>query len=141
MQVRDREVKGTLLWRQKKGSREEGEAGANEVGRGGMFAVAAKDISVGAHVLTWLRGYSTRGRWVFDIDSHEEFELNTFMVETRYEARSFSGTEVPAKIFMELFDEGMGSTNHIFPDGVRYVCKSGTPIKGGNRYFVSFSRG
>lgn len=82
-----------------------------------MVAVATKDISVGAHVLTWLRGFSTRGRWVFDIDSHKEFESNTFTVEIRYEARSFYGIEVPAKIFMELFDEGMGSTNHIFPTG------------------------
>ena len=106
-----------------------------------MIVVAAKDISVGAHVLTWLRGYSTGGSSVFDIDSHEEFESNTFTVEIRYEARSFYGIEVPAKTFMELFDEGMGSTNYIFSDRVRYVCKSGTPIKRGNWYFVSFSRG
>jgi len=106
-----------------------------------VIAVATKDISVGAHVVTLFGTYSTRGRWIFDINNNEEFEGNTFEVDIEYQVNFWSSAQIPLKTLLELGSEGMGSTNYIHSAGVRYVCQSGTPIKRGGRNFVIFRRG
>ncbi|PUU74173.1 hypothetical protein B9Z19DRAFT_1001545 [Tuber borchii] len=106
-----------------------------------VIAVATEDISVIAHIHTFLGGYLTRGRWIFDINNHEEFESNTFAVEIQYHVKILSGVEIPVKTLRELSGEGMGKSNYIFVGEVRYVCKSRTPIKRGGRHFVIFRKG
>ena len=105
-----------------------------------VIAVATKDISVGAHIVTVLSTYSTRGRWVYDINNHEEFGSNTFPVEIGYKANILAGFQVPLKTVMEMGNEGMGSNNYILSDGVRYVGESGTIKRGGQDFFI-FRRG
>ena len=105
-----------------------------------VIAVATKDISVAAHIVTLLGKYSTRGRWIFDINNHEEFWSKTFEVEIQYQVSIWSGYQVPLKTLMEVGNEGMGSTNYIMSDGVRYAGESGTINRGGQD-FIIFKKG
>ena len=106
-----------------------------------VIAVATEDISIIAHIHTFLGGYLTRGRWIFDINNHEEFRSDTFAVEIQYQVKVLSGVEVPVKTLRGLGGEGMGKSNYILVGEERYLCKSRTPIRRGGRYFVIFRKG
>ena len=138
-EARDRQerLEAEMRKRDAKEKKEQEEARRREKS---VIAVATKDISVAAHIMTLLSTYSTRGRWVYDINNHEEFGSNTFPVKIEYRTNFWVGVQVPGKTLLELGSEGMGSTNYILSDGVRYVGESGT-IKRGGRDFVIFRRG
>ena len=105
----------------------------------GMIAVATKDIPVTAHIASLFGSFSTGGRWILDINDEEEFESDTFMVKIQYQFNILFLVQIPTKTLMEIFDEGMGGTNHIYHKGVRYECKSSTINRGGQK-FIIFSR-
>ena len=103
-----------------------------------VIAVATRDIEIATHITGVLTSYKTRGRLIFDIDNHEEFESDTIEVTINYQLNFFSGIRVYTKTFRDVFDAGIGD---IVLDGVHYRCKSGTPIRVGSQEFVIFRRG
>jgi len=105
----------------------------------GIIAVATKDIMVTGHITALFTTYATKGRMIFDINNHKEFESEPFRVDIHYTVNLSSGFQVYTKPLRELFDAEMGDTNHIILDGIRYQCQSGPPIKRGNQEFVIFA--
>ena len=106
-----------------------------------VIAVATKDIAITAHITGVFTSYKTRGRLIFDINNHEEFESDTIEIIINYQLNLLSSIRVYTKTFREVFDAGINDTNYIILDGVNYRCKSGTPIRVGSQEFVIFRKG
>jgi len=106
-----------------------------------VIAVDTSDIKITAHLAGLFGTYPTRGRRIFDINNPKEFSSDPFAINIDYRFNPLFGIQVCAKTLMELYSEGMGSTNYIVVEGVYYRCRSGTPIAMGDRQFVIFSRG
>jgi len=106
-----------------------------------VIAVATKDIAITAHITGVFTSYKTRGRLIFDIDNHEEFESDTIEITINYRLNLLSSIRVYTKRFREVFDAGIDDTNYIVLNGVLYRCKSSTPIRVGSQEFVIFRKG
>ena len=106
-----------------------------------VIAVATKDIAITAHITGVFTSYKTRGRLIFDINNHEEFESDTFEITINYQLNLLSSIRVYTKTFREVFDAGINDTNYIVLNGVHYRCKSGTPIRVGSHEFLIFRKG
>ncbi|PUU81471.1 hypothetical protein B9Z19DRAFT_1122095 [Tuber borchii] len=119
-----------------------------EIWRGekAVIAVATKDLTNAVHLDTFRGSYSTRGRWILDINNHKEFELNTFAVEIQSpQFNTSSGSWAPVKTLLGLGTKGTGtkgagSTDYIFSRGAHYVFQSGTSIRRGGQDFFIFMK-
>lgn len=104
-----------------------------------MIVIAAKDILVGAHVLTWLRRYSTRGCWSSTLIAMRNL--------SRISSRSKSGTKLGLFMAWRFLQRHLWSclmrgwvrlitfflTGHAMYVNLVLLLKE-------DRYFVSFSR-
>ena len=106
-----------------------------------VIAVATRDIAITAQITGVFTSYKTRGRLILDIDNHEEFELDTIEVTINYQINFLSGIRVYTGTLREALGEGIGDTNYIILGGVRYRCKSSTPLTVGSQEFVIFGKG
>jgi len=106
-----------------------------------VIAVAAKDIAIPVGIVGVITSYKTRGRLIFDISNHEEFESNTLEITINYKLNFLSRIRVFTKTSGEVFGAWIGDTNYIILNGVYYRCKSGTPISVGSQEFVVFTQG
>ena len=105
------------------------------------IAIAVKDLCIPHTLIEIFRDcYSTRGRWIFDINNHKEFESNTFDLEIKCQNGAYSSVWVPAKILLGLGSEEMGSTDHTLSGGTRYTLTFCSPIKRGGQDFYIFMK-
>jgi hypothetical protein len=105
-----------------------------------VIAVAAKDISVMAHLQCMFTSYGTKGRLVYDIDDTREFVKDPIPVTINYQFNILAGVEVCVKTIAEFFDAGMGANNYISFNGGYYRCKGDSCIKRGSQKFIIFRR-
>ncbi|PWW79643.1 hypothetical protein C7212DRAFT_275951 [Tuber magnatum] len=105
-----------------------------------VIAVAAKDISVMAHLKCMFTSYDTRGRLIYDIDDTREFVKDSFPITIHYQFNFLAGIEVCVKTIAEIFDAGMGINNYVKYNGGYYRCKGEGCVKRGSQKFVIFRR-
>ena len=102
-----------------------------------VIAVAIKDIAITADITGVLTSYKTRGRLILDINSHEEFESDTFEVTINYQLNLLPGIRVYTNTSRGGFN---GLIGDIVLHGVHYQWKSGASVSIGNEEFVIFSK-
>ncbi|PUU74174.1 hypothetical protein B9Z19DRAFT_1033626 [Tuber borchii] len=104
-----------------------------------VIAIATRDIAGTAHFTETFTSYTTRGRFVYDINNEEEFESITFELAISYDLNS-SNFPVDTRTIREMLFTGTGNTNYISLDGICYRCRSGAPITRGGQAFLIFRR-
>jgi len=102
-----------------------------------VIAVAIKDIAITADITGVLTSCKTRGRLILDINSHEEFESDTFEITINYQLNLLPGIRVYTNTSRGGFN---GLIGDIVLHGVHYQWKSGASVSVGNEEFVIFSK-
>ena len=120
----------------KKREAREGEEKARTCGQA-VIAVAIKDIAITADITGVLTSYKTRGRLIFDVNSHEEFKSDTFEIIINYQLNMLPGIRVYTNTSRGEFN---GLIGDIVLHGVHYRWKSGASVSIDNEEFVIFSK-